>query len=219
MHSFDIPRWIISTIGGSEAGQLVQKYLNKMILAMESYFEPVNSAKLNYHTANNLHQFISVLCDRFIRRLHIERYDKKWSCHSPLEKRLTDTDIEEFILGLKPVIFHMIFNRYRSEHNIVFNTLSTIRPDLIIPTLIKKFKTSLNSSTTEPHKLTACLATLRVCSRPLVENYPLEVIQILKDIISGITINDIWKSQDILALVNSLLEMIWPIDFSGSEVG
>ena len=107
---------------------------------------------------------------------------------------------------------------FDDERNIVFNILSTIRPDLIIPTLLEKLKNSMNMSLTEPHRLTACLATLKCCSRPLVENYPIEIIQILKDVIPGIDINDVWKSRDILSLMNSLLEMIWIIDFSGSDI-
>ena len=215
LHVYDISKWIISTIGGSESGRTIQNYLSKMVYAVESYFQPVNS---DNQSAATLHLFINWLCEDFIKRLHSERYDTKRTCTTPIEKRLTDSDVENFILGLKPVIFHMIFNEeFDSERHYVFNSLSFIRPDLIIPTLLEKFKTSMDTSMTEPHRFTACLATLRSCSRPLVENYPLEVIQVLKDIIPGIDINDIWKSSDILLLVNSFLEMIWLIDFSGSE--
>jgi proteasome activator subunit 4 len=215
LDTIDISIWIIATIGGSESGRTIQNYLRKMVYAIESYFQPVNS---DNQSANNLHLFIICLCEYFIRRLHNERYDTKRKCATPVEKRLTDSDVENFILGLKPVIFHIIFNEeFDSERHYVFNSLSTIRPDLIIPTSLEKFKNSMDTSMTEPHSFTACLATLRSCARPLVENYPLEVIQILKHIIPGIDINDIWKSSDILLLVNSFLEMIWLIDFSGSE--
>ena len=185
-----------------------------MIYAIESYFQPVNS---DNPSAGLLHLFINFLCENFIKRLHNEKYDTKRTCETPIEKRLTDSDVENFILGLKPVIFHMIFNEEYSDRHYVFNSLSAIRPDLIIPTLLEKFKNSMDTSMTEPHRFTACLAIMRSCSRPLIENYPLEVIQILKVIIPGIDINDIWKSSDILLLVNSFLEMIWLIDFSGSE--
>ena len=172
-----------------------------------------------YSAAYRLHQFVKLLCQIFIKRLHLERYNTKKGCHTPIENRLSDSNIEEFIFGLKPVIFHMMSNEeFDDERNIVFNILSTIRPDLIVPTLLEKLKKSMNMSLTEPHRLTACLATLKCCSRPLVENYPIEIIQILKDVIPGIDINDVWKSRDILSLMNSLLEMIWIIDFSGSDI-
>ena len=162
---------------------------------------------------------MKLLCHFLIKRLHFERYNTKKGCHTPIENRLSDSNIEEFIFGLKPVIFHMMSNeKFDDERSIVFNILSTIRPDLIIPTLLEKLKNSMNMSLTEPHRLTACLATLKCCSRPLVENYPIEIIQILKDVIPGIDINDVWKSRDILSLMNSLLEMIWIIDFSGSDI-
>jgi proteasome activator subunit 4 len=215
LHVWDISKWIISTIGGSELGRTIQNYLSKMVYAIESYFQPVNS---DNQSAPILHAFINFLCENFIKRLHSERYDTKRTCTTPIEKRLTDSDVENFILGLKPVIFHMIFNEeFDSERHDVFNSLSTIRPDLIIPALLEKFKNSMDTSMTEPHSFKACLATMRSCSRPLVENYPLEVIQILKIIIPGIDINDIWKSSDILLLINSFLEMIWLIDFCGSQ--
>ena len=135
-----------------------------------------------------------------------------------MNKRLSDSDIEEFILCLKPVMFHMMFNeKFDYTSKPVFNILSTIRPDLVIPTLLEKFKSSI-VSLTESHSLKSCLVTLKHCSRPLVENYPIEIIQILKDVIPGIDINDVWKSRDILSLMNSLLEMIWIIDFSGSDI-
>ena len=95
----------------------------------------------------------------------------------------------------------------------VFNVLSMIRPDLIIPPLLERLQ-SASESLTEPHRFTACLATLSSCSRPFVEKYPLDVIRILNVIVPGININDIWKSTDIFILMSDLLEMIWLIDFS-----
>ena len=64
------------------------------------------------------------------------------------------------------------------------------------------------------YRFTACLATLSACSRPFVENYPLDVIKILTVIVPGININDIWKSTDIFILLSDLLEMIWLIGMS-----
>ena len=152
-----------------------------------------------------------------MRRLNFERYNKKWECPTPIGQRLSDSDIEEFILCLKPVMFHMMFNeKFDYTSKPVFNILSTIRPDLVIPTLLEKFKSSI-VSLTESHSLKSCLVTLKHCSRPLVENYPMEVIQILKDIIPGIDINDIWKTNDILSLIKSIFEMIWLIDFNGGS--
>ena len=143
----------------------------------------------------------------------LERYNEKWESKTPVDKRLTDEDVEHFIKSLLPVAFHMLFNPYDEERKSVFNVLSMIRPDLIIPPLLERLQ-SASESLTEPHRFTACLATLSSCSRPFVEKYPLDVIRILNVIVPGININDIWKSTDIFILMSDLLEMIWLIDFS-----
>ena len=146
-------------------------------------------------------------------RLHIERYNEKWECKTPVDKRLTDAEVETFIKTLIPVVFNILYNPHDDKCKSIFNTLSTIQPDLIIPPLLDRLQ-SASESLTEPHRFTACLATLSACSRPFVENYPSEVINILTKIVPGININDIWKSTDIFILMSDLLEMIWLIDFS-----
>ena len=143
----------------------------------------------------------------------MERYNEKWESKTPMDKRLTDDEVEHFIKSLLPIIFHILYNPYEEERKTIFNTLATIRPDLIIPPLLEKLHIA-SESLTEPHRFTACLATLSACSRAFVENYPIEVIKVINVIVPGININDIWKSTDIFILLSDLLEMIWLIDFS-----
>ena len=82
----------------------VQLHLDKMLLAIESY----------YHTANfneasdSLHNFISLLCSFYIRRVHVERYNLKWKPKTPPDKRLTDEDITHFVTKLLPITFHIL---------------------------------------------------------------------------------------------------------------
>ena len=94
-----------------------------------------------------------------------------------MEKRLNDDEVEHFIKSLLPIIFHVLYNPYEEERKSIFNALATIRHDLIIPPLLEKLQ-SASESLTEPHRFTACLATLSACSRPFVENYPLDVIKV-----------------------------------------
>jgi hypothetical protein len=47
---------------------------------------------------------------------------------------------------------------------------------LILPPLLEKAFASIET-VTEPHRLTACVAALSACSRPLVENYPMDVLR------------------------------------------
>ena len=143
----------------------------------------------------------------------MERYNEKWECTTPVDKRLTDEEVDTFIKTLIPVVFNILFSDYEDERKTIFNVLSTIHPDMIIPPLLDRLQ-SASESMTEPHRFTACLATLSACSRPFVENYPSEVIKILSKIVPGINVNDIWKSGDIFILISDLLEMIWLVDFS-----
>ena len=145
--------------------------------------------------------------------MHLERYNEKWESKTPIERRLTDEDVEHFIKSLNPVMFHVLYNPFDDDRKSIFNSLATIRPDLVLPSLLERLQNA-SESLTEPHRFTACLATLSSCSRPLVENYPLEVIKVITVIVPGININDIWKSTDIFILLSDLLEMIWLIDFS-----
>ena len=180
-----------------------------MLLAIESY----------YHTANitdasdGLHNFISLLCSFYIRRVHIERYNLKWKSKTPPDKRLTDEDITHFVTKLLPITFHILYNSFSDDRRNVFNVLATLRPSLVIPKLIEKLNESAQTLT-EPHRFRACISTVSAISRSLVENYPIEVINILNILLPGIDVNDIWKSFEIFVLLSDLLDMVYMIDFS-----
>ena len=180
-----------------------------MLLAIESY----------YHTANitdasdGLHNFISLLCSFYIRRVHIERYNLKWKSKTPPDKRLTDEDITHFVTKLLPITFHILYNSFSDDRRNVFNVLATLRPHLVIPKLVEKLNESAQTLT-EPHRFRACISTVSAISRSLVENYPIEVINILNILLPGIDVNDIWKSFEIFVLLSDLLDMVYMIDFS-----
>ena len=179
-----------------------------MLLAIESY----------YHTANitdasdGLHNFISLLCSFYIRRVHIERHNLKWKSKTPPDKRLTDEDITHFVTKLLPITFHILYNSFSDDRRNVFNVLATLRPSLVIPKLIEKLNESAQTLT-EPHRFRACISTVSAISRSLVENYPIEVINILNILLPGIDVNDIWKSFEIFVLLSDLLDMVYMIDF------
>ncbi len=80
-----ICRWMVSAMGGPE-GRLVQAHLDKMLLAIESYYQPANMNS----ASEGLHSFISTLTSCFMHRVHLERYNNKWECKTPFDKRLTD---------------------------------------------------------------------------------------------------------------------------------
>ena len=45
----------------------------------------------------------------------LERFNTKWVCKVAPEKRLTDEDIKEFVLSVKPIAFHVLYNSYEDE--------------------------------------------------------------------------------------------------------
>lgn len=169
-----ICRWIVSALGGPR-GQVVQAHLDKMLLAIESYYHPANASNV---AAEALHMFVHNLCTSFVYRLHLERHNDKWPSKTPEDMKLSDEDVDHFVQSLIPVVFHILYNPYDDERKHIFNILSTIRPELIIPPLLERLQNA-SESLTEPHRFTACLASLSACSRPLVENYPLDVIKVI----------------------------------------
>ena len=207
-------RWIVYAMNGNgkAAEDPVQKRLDKMLGAIESYFHPAN---INI-ASEGLHLFISLLCTFFVRRVHLERYNKKWNLKTPPEHRLTDEDITHFVKSLLPITFQILYSGFEEDRRNVFNLLATLKPDLVLPTLLKKMHADVQLMNT-PNRFTACVATLSACSRTLVEHYPLEVMDVLGHLLPGINVNDIYKSTDIFLLMSDFLDMIWMIDFSNPE--
>ena len=142
-----------------------------------------------------------------------ERHNLKWKSKTPPDKRLTDEDITHFVTKLLPITFHILYNSFSDDRRNVFNVLATLRPSLVIPKLIEKLNESAQTLT-EPHRFRACISTVSAISRSLVENYPIEVINILNIRLPGIDVNDIWKSFEIFVLLSDLLDMVYMIDFS-----
>ncbi|QQP39730.1 Uncharacterized protein FKW44_013541, partial [Caligus rogercresseyi] len=174
--------------------------LERLLCAIESYYYPANTNS----ASEILHSFISLLCSYFVERIHIERYNSKWESKTPSDKRIVDAEIDAFVDMLLP-----------TERRSILNHLATLRPHKILPMILSRFRMSVETLT-EPQRFHACINALMAVTRPLVENYPLEVIQILTSLLPGIDVNDIWKCTDIFILMSDILEMIWIIDFSGS---
>ena len=191
----------------------VQTHLDKMLLAIESYYHTANITE----ASDGLHNFISLLCSFYVRRVHVERYNLKWKSKTPPDNRLSDGDITHFVTKLLPITFHVLYNSFSDDRRNIFNVLSTLEPKLVIPKLIEKLNESAQTLT-EPHRYRACISTVSAISRSLVENYPLEVINILDILLPGIDVNDIWKSFEIFVLLSDLLDMIWMIDFSSPSL-
>ena len=124
------------------------------------------------------------VCKQFLLRIHLERYNTKYECKTPVEKRLTDKAITNFVLGVKAIAFYVLFNPLDDEKRSIFNSLASLKPDLILPDLMEKFRSS-NLTLTEPQLFTSCLSALSACSRPLCNHYPEYVLEIMTSTLPG----------------------------------
>ena len=144
--------WIIHAMKGPNTSteDYVQKLLEKMLRAIESYFHPSND--IENPASEGLHLFVSYLCKFFTQRVHLERQNTKWPCETPEECRLSDKDIGVFVNALTPITFYILYNDHTKERQNIFNCLATLKPDVIIPKLIKHLHTDVHLMNT-PNRL------------------------------------------------------------------
>ena len=121
--------------------------LGKMLLAIESYFHPANVTG----ATDGLHLFVSLLCTFFVRRVHLERHNTKWTSKTPPEARLTDEDITAFVESQLPITFHVLYNHCDEDKRNIFNCLATLKPDLVIPRLLERLHLDVQLMNT-PHR-------------------------------------------------------------------
>ena len=133
----EIAQWIVANLGG-EDGQGIQKYTMKMFDAIQSFYHPANSDTV----PEDLAEFVDDLVLFLIKRLYNERHNSKQECLVPMEKRLTDENVIDFIKMLTPLAFDMLYSGCNCAN--VFKRLSTICPEIIIPLLVKNL---LNDNT------------------------------------------------------------------------
>ena len=89
-----ITKWIVSTLGGRSSSQT---HLSSLLGAIQSYYHPANSN----NSSELLHVLISGLCTYFVDRVHLERHNKKWVTKIPPDKRLTNQDIDMFVMSVR----------------------------------------------------------------------------------------------------------------------
>ena len=151
----------------------------------------------------------------------------------PPDKRLTDDDIRKFVLSVKPIafmvtiqsvfvvslfhFFQVLYNNYEDEARSVFQSLSLLAPDIVIPPLIERLETA-KDTLTEPHRFHVCVQAMSATAGPLVRNYPGKALDLLHSLLPGIDVNDIWKCTDIFVMMSDLLEMIPLTDVSRKTV-
>ena len=193
------------------------QYLTQLIQSVESYFHPANIGK---HSLK-LTEFMAKLTDTFVKRVHRERYKKPvWGFVPSKENSLSDEDITEFVKSLKPIVFHTMWSRWGFlDAGSSLADLATLRPELILPTLVERLYGALET-VTEPHKLTASLYSVLSVARCLVQKskfYPdgqTHVLPLLFSVLPGIDTNDMRKSMITFQFISTFASLVPFVDCS-----
>ncbi|XP_012258033.2 proteasome activator complex subunit 4B-like [Athalia rosae] len=219
-----IALWIVSVLGN---GSSAQEYLNKFLKTVESYFHPANYGQW----LSKLRKLLNKLPFYFILRLHKERYGKQtWEQPVPTAFKLTDDDVDNFVKSIKPVAMAAMFGRMGGmDAGQALQHLATMRPNLIIPDVLERLYSVLDS-VTEPHKLTASMNCIVAVARPMVQgsrNYntgyeyvegPTHVLPLLFSALPGIDPNDARKCFVTFRLISVFAGLVPLVDSSRTQI-
>lgn len=210
--------WIVSVLGPKTDAM---KYLRGFMTTIESYLHPANSGKWVTTIANILYQLVKYFQDRLIS----EKYKKHpWKRLTPDEYKLREQDVTEFVEVFKPVVFQAMYSRIGpSEIGKVFKGLADLRPELILPGILERVFTTIDSIT-EPHKFTSALASLASVANVMVngkrgsELAKTQVIPLLFAVLPGIDSNDFKKTSITLQYIITQSILIPYIDCSQASL-
>lgn len=215
--------WIVACLGG---GSSAQKHLTDLLRAVESYFNPANTA--SWMAASKLRNVVFSLPDSVVKRLFYERTkDLKWQAPIPKEKCLTEDDITAFVESMCPIVNQVLIGHLASLTSAfrrVLFCLAWLRPNIIIPPILERLVTAITSET-EPMRVSAALASLSAVVRPMVEggrlgypDGPLQIANLLTTIIPMVDFNDPMKARCSILILERLLKFVPLVDCSG-EIG
>jgi len=207
-------RWIVNTLGGESP---TQKCLSQLFQSLESYYHPANIGKYSI----KLTEFMAKMSDAFIKRVHRERYKKPtWGLVPLQEHTLSDSDITDFVNTIKPIVYHAMWSRWGFlDAGATLACLATLRPELILPTLVERLYAGLET-VTEPHKLTASMYSVLSVARCLVQKsklYPegqTHVLPLLFSVLPGIDTNDMRKSMITFQYISTFAALVPFVDNS-----
>ncbi|CAL7949711.1 unnamed protein product [Xylocopa violacea] len=156
--------WIVSVLGNGSSAQI---YFEKFLKTIETYLHPANSG----FWSEMLKDILIKLSFNFITRLHKERYAKPtWETPIPEKYKLTDSDVDAFVKSMLPVTMAAILNKECvDEAAQTLQYLATMRPNLVISYVMDRVSSTLDSLTTESHKLIATLNCMKAIARPMAE--------------------------------------------------
>jgi proteasome activator subunit 4 len=198
-------------------GSHCQQHVTKLFKAIESYYHPSNTGKWNL----KLQQLLFKLPASLTSRLHRERYKKpSWRTPVPDAHRLTERDIDAFVDSIANVVMIAMFSRFGSaESATALQSLSLLRPERVIPPVLEKMYTSLETLT-EPHRLSASMQCVVSIARALVrpnKHYPegpTHVIPLLLNSLDGLDVNDMKKCMVTFQFIATFVTLVPLIDCS-----
>nr|XP_034177609.1 proteasome activator complex subunit 4-like [Osmia lignaria] len=159
-----IAKWIVAVLGNNSSAQM---YLEKFLKTIETYFHPAN----NGCWLGTLKEILLKLSFYFITRLNRERYAKlTWETPVPEKYKLIDSDIDAFVKSILPVTMTAMFNKLSiNEAFQALQYLASMRPSLVIPHVLDRISSTLDSPTTESYKMIATLICMEAIARPMAE--------------------------------------------------
>ncbi|XP_039314531.1 proteasome activator complex subunit 4 isoform X3 [Solenopsis invicta] len=216
--------WIVANLGN---GSSTQMYFEKFVKTIDTYFYPANFGRW----MGKLKELLVKLPHHFITRLHKERYAKpSWETSIPDENKLTDSDVDAFVMTMLPVVMTAMFNKFCiNEACQALQYLATIRPSLVIPDMLERMQSTFDSLT-EPHKLTASMICMVAVARPMVQGSrninkgyvysegPMHVLPLLFSLLPGIDPNDVGKTFATFRLISVYATLIPIVDSSRSTM-
>ncbi|KAL3232022.1 hypothetical protein MRX96_023105 [Rhipicephalus microplus] len=212
--STPVVSWIAALLGG---GSTCQMYVSHLFKAVESFYHPSNNGRW----VTKLQRVLYKLPADVVRRLHKERYrPPSWEPIPPESHRLTDADVTAFVESVQPVVLLSMFSKGGSSGAAVaLQDLALLRPELVIPPVIDRLYSSLETLT-EPHRLTAAMHCVLAVARSLVQGGrffpegPSHVVPLLNSCLPGIDPNDIRKCIVTFQFISTFATLVPLVDCS-----
>ncbi|GAV04190.1 hypothetical protein RvY_14503 [Ramazzottius varieornatus] len=183
--------------------------LEDLFKAVETYFYPSN----NGEWTGRLSSIVMKLPMCLVSRINAERYRKaSWQPPIPTQAHISDERIRRFVTAMKPLALLSMYSKNmmsRLETLFALKSLGELTPDLIVPELLDHLYPSLDSLT-EPHRLTASLSAMTICTRSLfgIEGGRKHVVPLLMAVLPGIDSNDFKKSACAFQFITCVLSFV-----------
>ncbi|CAD6193666.1 unnamed protein product [Caenorhabditis auriculariae] len=213
--------WIVYMLG-TDAHDAVVAHIKRVLGQIESFLHPSNNGSHTQHLLNFIHK----LTYNILLRLKRERTEKPSKPKTinliPDAMKLTQKNLDDFMLMIVPSMKWAIFTKTRNEFiSPTFKTCTLLCPKLFLPLVLDMVYPALETLT-EPHRLLQTLNTLLGVVIPLVKDQPdkngkslrVHAINLLNSVLPGLDRNDISKCMITYQVVGALVNLIPLVDCS-----